>query len=1084
MISHHLCRWFTLSLLVLCGAVVASALAGAAETAGAMKAGDAFDAAPFGYAENESDGTAYGVRWGEPRKIRRVVLELAPNGPVPPADKVRVQYWHCNWDGKADRVRNEVNPIAYGWTAIDDWSNGNWKDADAKLSVDGRRLVWTFQPTGRQEFKDLGEPGVGYRKTLKVRVVFAEKTPPPRQLQTLTDGVLRPLGVRIAWDTPAAASLRTAGGQSGRLEAFNGAVLAVRPLAGSGVSVDGEKRWTAPADKPGGIEADVLMAVDPTDANYDRAIFTVRTEQRPLSFAAAEVARGDRILVDDLGALVTRGDDAIGVAEYRQARQEYPRKTIYQRVAEHSEQTLHNAWDEMPLKRQLWFVHGLPGDRNLVRQEPNGVIRIWKIDRWFNLPKSARDTERKGFEGDTLSLDFGLPGDEQRGGRELRDGYLPEVRTWWLDGPIYYEQTTILDKLEPGLDNIRMDDPTVLLMRVRAVNTSGSEKGVARLRLTSHANGPEKLLIDGDCVVAKQGDAATLRCLIKSGGPAAPKQDDGAIAWSIELAPGQSHELVALIPTIALKKPEIEALRRREFDADRRRICEFWKRLAASGTEIQTPETWLNDFYKAHLLHEEITCVRDIEAPRRYAKASSFSYGVFPNESIMMTTELERRGCHEMAGQCLQAFLDFQGTVPLPGNFKTKDGVFFGAGGWEHVGYNKHHGYIMWGMAEHWRFTRDRKWMEQAAEKLIKSCDWITRERQATMTSGPDGARPIHYGLLPAGGLEDVQDFWYWFATNASAAWGFEAIADALADYGHPEAARLKKDAAAYRADVLRAFNEARVRSPVVRLRDGTCVPKFPSRAYERGRSFGWIRETLEGPIGPLAMGLIAPRSPEADWILKDHEDNVYISDFYGYSIPVFEQFWFSRGGFSMQANLLDGPTCYLDRDEIPHFLRAFFNGFASGFFPEVRMLSEHSNPELGYPFGCHFKTPDEAQVCGWLRAMFVREQGSDLYLGQAIPRYWLTDGQRVSIRRAATHFGPTQLEIESRVGAGEIRARFAPPERNRPKTIYLRLRHPEGKPMRAVTLNGQKYDQFDAGKEWIVLPGDLKGSQEVIVRY
>ena len=34
-------------------------------------------------------------------------------------------------------------------------------------------------------------------------------------------------------------------------------------------------------------------------------------------------------------------------------------------------------------------------------------------------------------------------------------------------------------------------------------------------------------------------------------------------------------------------------------------------------------------------------------------------------------------------------------------------------------------------------------------------------------------------------------------------------------------------------------------------------------------------------------------------------EDNLYISDTYGYDIPNFAEFWFSRGGFSMQANEL-----------------------------------------------------------------------------------------------------------------------------------------------------------------------------------
>jgi hypothetical protein len=1059
-------------------------LPGRAEETHPIAIGQNFDAAPFGETEVAADGTSYEVRWTEARKIRRLVVEFSPDGPIPSPEAVQVQYWHNHWHGTPDRVLGEVTPIAFGWTAMDDWSQGGWKDADVVSTVEGRRVVFTFHPTDRKEFKDLDAPAVAYRKTLKIRIRSSSPLPRIKRFQATTDAVCRPVTVRIAWDTPAVASLKGNGSPSGHLEAFNGAILAVRPLADSGVTVDNNLHWTAPADKPGGIEADLIAAVNPDDAEQDRTTITVRTQRNPFSFAAADAAKGERILVDDLGMLVTRGDDAMTVAQYRQARQESPRKTIYARVAEHTEQTLTNAWNGMPLRNPIWFVHGLPGDRNAVRQQPNGEIQIWQIERWFNLPKSAKDTDRKGFAGDMLTLDFGLPADSLRAGRELLDGYLPRLRTWWVDGPIYYEQVTCLDKLEPGLENVQMDDPALLMMRVRVQNTSATEHGVARLRMTAAADKPETLIVDGDRVSAKQPSGTSLRYLLKTGGGALDAKD-GAIGWSLDLAPGKSHDLIVFIPTVALTKDaEVDAVRRRDFDVDTRRVCEFWKKLMASGAEITTPEPWLNDFYKAHLAHEEITCVRDISAPRRYAKASTFSYGVFPNESIMMSSELDRRGQHEAAEHCLQTFCDFQGTVPLPGDFKTKDGVLFGAGGWEHIGYNKHHGYVLWGLADHWRFTRDRKWMQRVAGNIIKACDWITRERQATMTARADGARPIEYGLLPAGGLEDVQDYRYWLATNASAAWGFEAAADALADFGHPEAARLKKVADAYRADVLRAFNEARIRTSVVRLRDGTYVPKFPSDVQLRGRALGWIRETLEGSVGMLAMGLVAPNSPEAAWILKDHEDNLYISDIYGYSIPVFEQNWFSRGGFSMQANLLDGPTCYLARDEVPHFLRAFFNGFSSAFFPEVRMLNEHSNPELGYPAGCHFKTPDEAQVCGWLRMMFVREQGKDLMLGQALPRYWLADGNHVAIRRAATYFGPMSLEIESRAGRGEIVARFSPPERNAPETIYLRLRHPDGKRIQSVTLNGQKYDRFAADKEWVVLPGNLKGAQEVVASY
>ena len=61
---------------------------------------------------------------------------------------------------------------------------------------------------------------------------------------------------------------------------------------------------------------------------------------------------------------------------------------------------------------------------------------------------------------------------------------------------------------------------------------------------------------------------------------------------------------------------------------------------------------------------------------------------------------------------------------------------------------------------------------------------------------------------------------------------------------------------------------------------------------------------------------------------------------------------------------------------------------------------------------------------------------------------------------------------------------RLTPPARNPPKRIFLRLRHPDAKPIRSVTLNGEPYDRFDPQKEWIILPGGEKGLLEVVARY
>lgn len=1054
-----------------------------AETPGKSVAGEMLDAAPFGETRYDSAGHTYEVQWGEPRKIRRIEIEFAQDSELPAIHKVRVQYWHRVWDGEPDPVLPETGACRAGWTAVDDWTNGWWKDADVRRHSEGRRWIFTFVPTGDKEFAKLRHPGVAYRKTLKIRMVSDEPLPRPTRFQTMTDAVRRVLAVRILWGEPASGASAIGAGDTGSLEVFNGAVRAVRP-ASSAVTVGPDMHWRL-SGRHGGLEAELLMAVDPISERYDRTVVTVRSRERPFSFAADEVARGERILVDDLGLLVVRGDDPITLEGYRQARKEFPGRTVYDRVSEMPEQTLPRAWGDMPIKHPLWFVHGLPGNRNAMRQNPNGEIQVTSVAHWFRLPKSAKDSDRKGWQGDWLSLGFGFPPDERRAGRELLEGYLPLLRTWWVDGPIYYEQSTILDKLSPDLGDVRLDDPTLLLMQVRVLNVSASATGTARLHFTSRAEKTEKLAVEGDRVLASGTGGPRFRFLLKTGGRGTLAQARDALDWSLELAPGESRTLLLLVPSITLDKDdEIESLRRRDFVADTRRICRFWKDLTLRSAQIQTPETWLSDFYKAHLRHLEINCPRDVSSPRRYAHVGTFHYGVFANESVMMVSDLDRRGCHKAAEECLQTWLDFQGTVPLPGNFKSTEGLFYGAAGQEHGGYNKHHGYVMWCMAEHWWYARDRQWMERAAPELVKSCEWVVRERARTMGRNTDGTRPIQFGFLPAGGLEDVQDYWYWLATNACTVWGFDAMAAALADFGHPEAARLKKEAKAYHDDVVRGLEESRIRTPVVRLRDGTYVPKYPSHLHERGRSVGWIRETLEGSILLMLTGLVSPDAPQAAWILKDYEDNLYISDQYGYSIPVFDQFWFSRGGFSMQANLLDGPIPYLLRDEVRHYLRAYFNGFASAFYPEIRMCNEHSNPELGYPAGDHFKSSDEAQVTYWLRLVFVREQGDELYLGQAVPRYWLAQGKSVGIDGAASHFGPLSLRIRSQADHGQITASLTPPERNPPKTIYLRLRHPQGKPIQSVTLNGLPYDRFDVKKEWILLPGLLKGVQEVAARY
>ena len=180
-----------------------------------------------------------------------------------------------------------------------------------------------------------------------------------------------------------------------------------------------------------------------------------------------------------------------------------------------------------------------------------------------------------------------------------------------------------------------------------------------------------------------------------------------------------------------------------------------------------------------------------------------------------------------------------------------------------------------------------------------------------------------------------------------------------------------------------------------------------------------------------------------------------------------------------MQACLLLDVEPYLDRDDVKHALRAMFNAIAVSHFPDVHMNTEHALPNMGDWRGDHFKSSDEANACGWLRQIFVREQGDELLLGQAVPRDWLTPGRKCGLQRAATYFGSTSILFTG--GEKVITAQVAGPTRNPPSSIRLRFRTPNGRPLNAVTVNGKSWEQY--GGEWVRLPGDI-GQVTVTARY
>ena len=289
-----------------------------------------------------------------------------------------------------------------------------------------------------------------------------------------------------------------------------------------------------------------------------------------------------------------------------------------------------------------------------------------------------------------------------------------------------------------------------------------------------------------------------------------------------------------------------------------------------------------------------------------------------------------------------------------------------------------------------------------------------------------------------------------------------------------------------------RALKESIAISPVSRLRDNTSVPAVPPYVGLRGFRYevkdvvdlgygeGSVYDTTAGSLHLLKAEVLKPTDPEVDWLLNVYEDRFFMNS--PVSSPVrlneLSTDWFDLGGFEkLQPYYVHYPEAYLQRDQIENYLRAFFNTLASISDPQTLTFRE----SLIYFSGSE---PNKTHEEGWffhqLRFMLVMEMGGDLFLARGTPREWLEHGRTIAVTQAPTYFGELSYRIQSFSNEGRIEAAVTSPSRERPTNLHLRLRHPTHALLKRVTINGHPWSNFEAAKEWIILPTEPREAKVV----
>jgi len=158
-------------------------------------------------------------------------------------------------------------------------------------------------------------------------------------------------------------------------------------------------------------------------------------------------------------------------------------------------------------------------------------------------------------------------------------------------------------------------------------------------------------------------------------------------------------------------------------------------------------------------------------------------------------------------------------------------------------------------------------------------------------------------------------------------------------------------------------------------------------------------------------------------------------------------------------------------RDRVRHYLLGFYGDLAMhrmrGTFTAYEQSSIRGPAKRSYMADycvpAQLVTPLLAK---WM-LVFEERDADVLWLCRATPRRWLGPDGSITVRRAATRWGPVDFTITPR-GDGPLSAQIELPRADFPAEIRLRLRVPNAQPIRHVVLNGGPHGDIDAEGDYV----------------
>lgn len=875
---------------------------------------------------------------------------------------------------------------------------------------------------------------------------MAGGAPPAKQTtQTTTKDTPMTMNTKVAVEW-------TSGPVKGRVAVRHGRLRAAKFLQGRGNVTGAEFAGTG----SGPVRLELTFDQVALTPGAFATTVSLETAANPFTFFLRDVTQAQPIYIPAYGVVVTTADDSRPLAAIAAAIRGRNLRSVLQTIEGEPEESFEAAAQHT---REMWAPTwlGLSRDNRLFQiQFPregapeNTILPLWRPggttpEELENKPLDFRFVIGRGVSCSNTTS------------RRLEDGVLPILHTRILDDDVRYDCITFASmEKQPltaatvrGTDYLyadgrlhgfmftpeqqaafekkvtteeRTDEEVVLYFRARAGNTGNVPRYAFFQTLTFNQWVRPKYDYDAATGLSSYNSGRVF-CVSRLNGRPLPQEE-----MAVLLQPGETAELEFFMPHSPISRERALKLAKQDFDRRQQECNAFWTAKLATGTRYDLPEPRINAMVKAGLLHLDLVMYG--REPNGTVAPTIGVYSPIGSESSPIVQFTDSMGRHALAERSLQYFLDKQHADGFIQNFNN---------------YMLETGAALWSMGEHYRYTRDDRWLKRVTPNLIKACDYLIAWRERNLRADLRGKG---YGLMD-GKVADPEDPYHIFMLNGYSYLGMKRVAEMLAGLNPKQAKRIQAEAQALLADLRTAFLAAQAAGPAVPLGDGSWVPTAaPWVEYqgpmclmaEGGKWYSHgtfaARDALVGPIYLILQEVLDPAEPAAEFLVQFQSELMC-----------------TRNAAFSQPYYSPHPYVHLKRNEVKPFLKAYYNTVSGLADRQTYTFWEHF-----YNVSVH-KTHEEGWFLMQTRWMLYLEDGATLKLLPGIPRRWLEAGKTVAVTAAASYFGAVSFSVTSGQDARRIEAEIScPAAASRGlQTVLIRLPHPHH--LKAAAVTGGSYD-------------------------